>query len=79
MGDLDVVVPAGVRVLVYGTAQAGRLDFFGHVDRGVDLHRSVAEGDLDAERTITLDIEAGIASVDVYWGNAYREIKGGAD
>jgi len=79
IGDLDVVVPSGVRVLVNGTAQAGRLDFFGHVDRGVDLRRSITEGNLDAERTITLDIEAGIASVDVYWGNPYREIGGGAD
>ena len=79
MGDLDVIVPTGVRVLVNGTAQAGRLDFFGHVDRGVDLRRSIAEGRPDSERTITLDIEAGIASVDVYWGNPYREIGGGAD
>lgn len=79
MGDLDVIVPQGVRVLVNGTANAGRLDFFGHVDRGFDLRRSIAEGEFDAERTITLDIEAGIASVDVYWGEPYKQIKGGAD
>jgi len=79
MGDLDVIVPAGVRVLVNGTANAGRLNFFGNSVSGFDVHKSVAEGDPDAERTITLDIEAGIASVDVYWGERYREIKGGAD
>jgi phage shock protein PspC (stress-responsive transcriptional regulator) len=79
MGDLDVIVPAGVRVLVDGTAKAGRLDFFGHADKGFDLRKNIAEGKLDAERTITLDIEAGIASVDVYWGDQYQRIEGGAD
>ena len=68
MGSLDVTVPRGVRVFVTGTAQAGRLRFFQHVEKGVDLQSSVVEGPPNAERTITLDIDAGIASVDVYWG-----------
>ena len=79
MGSLDVVVPRGVRVIVNGTMNAGRLDFFGRVDSGFDVRKSIVEGDPDSERTITLDIEAGIGNVDVYWGGPYPNTKGGAD
>jgi hypothetical protein len=71
LGDLNVIVPRGVRVLVSGTAQAGRLRFFGHQEEGVDLERTEVAGDPDAERTITLDINAGIGSADVYWSGPY--------
>jgi phage shock protein PspC (stress-responsive transcriptional regulator) len=71
LGDLNVIVPRGVRVLVSGTAQAGRLRFFGHQEEGVDLQRTEVAGDPDAERTITLDINAGIGSADVYWSGPY--------
>jgi phage shock protein PspC (stress-responsive transcriptional regulator) len=71
IGDLNVIVPRGVRVLVSGTAQAGRLRFFGHEEHGVDLQRTAVAGDPDAERTITLDINAGIGSADVYWSGPY--------
>jgi hypothetical protein len=79
MGELDIIVPRGVRVLANGTAKAGALSFFNDVDRGFDLRRNEIAGDPDAERTISLDIEAGIASVDVDWGDRSTQIKGGAD
>jgi phage shock protein PspC (stress-responsive transcriptional regulator) len=67
MGQLEVIVPRGVRVEVDGRMEAGELSLFRYHDDGVDLRSNISAGPETAERTVILDLDGGIGSIQVDW------------
>jgi phage shock protein PspC (stress-responsive transcriptional regulator) len=62
VGDLRVIVPAGVRLRVHGTAQLGRVEVLGQSADGRNVTKDVAEG---GARVLVLDAHVGAGSVRV--------------
>jgi phage shock protein PspC (stress-responsive transcriptional regulator) len=62
VGDLHVIVPAGVALRVHAEAQAGRVEVLGNVDDGRNADIDVSEA---GERVLVLDADVGAGSVRV--------------
>ena len=62
VGDLQVIVPAGVALRVHADAQAGRVDVLGNVDDGRNADIDLSEA---GKRVLVLDADVGAGSVRV--------------
>jgi hypothetical protein len=62
VGELHVVVPAGVAVRAHGEAQVGQVDVLGTVDDGRNVEVDVREA---GARLLVLDADVGVGSVRV--------------
>jgi phage shock protein PspC (stress-responsive transcriptional regulator) len=62
VGDLQVIVPAGVALRVHADAQAGRVDVLGSVDDGRNADIDLSEA---GRRVLVLDADVGAGSVRV--------------
>jgi len=60
VGDLQVIVPAGVALRVHAEVQAGRIDVLGNVDDGRNADIDLSEA---GERVLVLDADVGAGSV----------------
>jgi phage shock protein PspC (stress-responsive transcriptional regulator) len=60
LGDLHVIVPAGVALRVHADAQAGRVEVLGNVDDGRKADIDLSE---TGERVLVLDADVGAGSV----------------
>jgi phage shock protein PspC (stress-responsive transcriptional regulator) len=60
VGDLEVIVPAGVAVRAHGEAQAGRVDILGSIDDGRNADVDVSEV---GNRVLVLDADVGAGSL----------------
>ena len=62
VGDLHVIVPAGVALRVHAEAQAGRVEVLGNVDDGRRADIDLSEA---GERVLVLDADVGAGSIRV--------------
>lgn len=62
IGDLHVIVPAGVALRVHAEAQAGRVEVLGNVDDGRRADIDLSEA---GERVLVLDADVGAGSIRV--------------
>jgi len=60
VGDLQVIVPAGVALRVHADVQAGQVDVLGNVDDGRNADIDLSE---TGERVLVLDADVGAGSV----------------
>ena len=72
IGELDVVVPEGTRVVARGQADIGDVKIIGRTADGTDVDKRVAEplrrnGEL-VPRTVVIDGKVGIGAMYVYRG-----------
>lgn len=69
IGELVVLVPAGLRVVVQGHVGAGELVLFGEQHDGLDVDAETTEdASPDAAPTLELEVSAGLGSVKVERG-----------
>jgi phage shock protein PspC (stress-responsive transcriptional regulator) len=72
IGELDVVVPEGTRVVARGQADVGDVRILAREDNGTDVDKRVVEplrrnGEL-VPRTVRIDGKVGIGAINVYRG-----------
>jgi phage shock protein PspC (stress-responsive transcriptional regulator) len=68
IGDLTVLVPAGVAVVVDGRVSAGETEIFGHSDDGTGVHEHVRAPGAGTARTLFLDARVGLGQLEVRRG-----------
>jgi phage shock protein PspC (stress-responsive transcriptional regulator) len=64
-GVIEVVVPEGVRVELEGSVGAGAIDFFDDNRTGYDIELDDAGGDLEATRTLVLNVRTSVGALDI--------------
>lgn len=65
MGELVVLVPAGVTVEVRGRVAAGEINVLGRSNSGVGVAMDERFDDGDAEATLKLDLQVGFGQIEV--------------
>jgi len=68
IGDLEVHVPYGIKVVVDARASAGQVVIFGDESDGTSVHKAFTGAGADPSRVLVLDAHVGVGRVEVTRG-----------